>query len=106
MWITLRDFNSMMKNAKSGRKKRSVTGKRVASPDLCSVIVQKSCPPLPLWPESANIPHILLDGALTHMHTQFQELPTNTLSTEDADSPPPSRLLNAMVSAATFGLEE
>ena len=27
-WITFRDFNSMMKNAKSGRKKRSLTCKK------------------------------------------------------------------------------
>jgi hypothetical protein len=33
-WMTLRDCSSIMKNAKSGRKNRSVTGKRVARPDL------------------------------------------------------------------------
>jgi hypothetical protein len=79
-WITRRDLSWMMKNAKSGRKKRSVTGKRVASPDLCGVIVHKGCPPLSPWLRSTNSPHIFLDGALAHMNTQFQQFPTNPLS--------------------------
>ena len=81
---------SMMKNAKSGRKKRSVTGKRVASPDLCGVIMHKGCPLLASWLGSANIPHVLLNGSLADTNAQFQEFPTNPLSTEDADSPSPS----------------
>jgi hypothetical protein len=39
-WITRLDLRSMMTNAKSGRKKRSVTCKRVAGPDLCCVIAR------------------------------------------------------------------
>ncbi len=33
-WITLRECSSMMKKANSEWKKRSVTGRRVAGPDL------------------------------------------------------------------------
>src|SRR5215472_1038876 len=48
-WMTFRDLSSMMKNAKSGRKKRSVTRKRVTRPDICGVIVHKGCPLLASW---------------------------------------------------------
>jgi hypothetical protein len=79
-----------MTNAKSGRKKRSVTWKRVAGPDLCCVIAQESRPLLSLWLWWANPPYILLDGPLTHMNAQFQKFPTNPLGTEDGDSSSPS----------------
>src|SRR5438034_11155252 len=36
-WITFRDWRRVLKKAKSGRKKRSVTRKRVAGPDLGGV---------------------------------------------------------------------
>ena len=62
----------------------------VAGPDLGCVIAQEGRPLLSLWQWCANLPYILLDSALTHMNAEFQELPTNTLSTEDADSPSPS----------------
>src|SRR5258706_5564611 len=83
-WITLRDLCSMMKKAKSGRKKRSVTCKRVTSPDICRVITQKGRPLLSSWLGSANEPHVLLDGALADMNIQFQEFPTNPLSSPEA----------------------
>jgi hypothetical protein len=79
-WITLRDVSSMMKNAKSGRKKRSVIGKRVTSTDFCRGITHKGCPVLAFWLVCANGPHVLLDGSLAYMNAQFQEFPTNTLS--------------------------
>jgi len=81
--MTFRDLSSMMKNAKSGRKKRSVTRKRVASPDLCGVMVQKGGPPLYSWLRSANLPHVFLDGSLAHMNAEFQEFPMNPLSTPE-----------------------
>ena len=59
-------FRSMRKKAKSGRKKRSVIWKRVASPDLCCVIAQKGRPLLSSWLVGANLPHVLLDGSLAH----------------------------------------
>jgi hypothetical protein len=36
------------------------------------------------------MPHVLLDGTLTHMNAEFQQFPANPLSTEDADSLSPS----------------
>jgi hypothetical protein len=67
-----------------------VTGKRVASPDLCGMIVYKGCQLLASWLRSANIPHVLLNGSLAYTNAEFQQFPSNPLSTEDADSPSPS----------------
>jgi len=56
IWITFRDFSSMRKKAKSGRKKRSVTCKRIAGPNLCRMIAQEGLPGLSTswkWRESA-----------------------------------------------------
>jgi len=53
----------------------------VTRPDLCGVAVQKGRPFLAWWMVSANVPHVLLDSTLTHMHPQFQQFPTNALST-------------------------
>ena len=103
-WITRLELSSMMTNACERSKEEIRHLQEVASPDLGCVIVQEGRPLLSSWLGCANLPHILLGSALTHMHAEFQELPTNTLSTQDADSPSPSRLFNAMVSAATFGL--
>jgi hypothetical protein len=44
----------------------------VASPDLCGVIVYNGCPLLASWLGSANSPHVLLNGSLAHMNTEFQ----------------------------------
>jgi len=79
-----------MKKAKSGRKKRSVTGKRVAGPDICRVSAQKGRPLLSSGLQGANVPHVLLNGPLAHVNVQFQEFATNPFSAEDADSSPPS----------------
>jgi hypothetical protein len=73
MWITFRDFSSMRKNAKSGRKNRSVTWRRVTRPDLCGVVAQKSHPPLASWLVGANSSHVLLDGSLADPQAQFEE---------------------------------
>jgi len=56
----------------------------VASPDICRVITQKGRPLLSSWLGSANEPHVLLDGALADMNIQFQEFPTNPLSSPEA----------------------
>jgi hypothetical protein len=51
--------SSILKNAKSGRKKRSVTCKRVARPDLGGVVMQKGCPHPASWLLCAGSPHVL-----------------------------------------------
>ncbi len=86
-WMTLRDCNSMKKKAKSGRKNRSLTGKRVAGPDLCGVSAQKRAPLLPSWLLGANLPHIFLDRALADAKAQFQEFPANALGTPESILP-------------------
>jgi hypothetical protein len=62
----------------------------VTVPDLCGVITHKGCPCLSCWLVCANLPHVLLDGSLADMNIQFQQFPTNTLSSEDADCSSPS----------------
>src|SRR5215470_15308099 len=47
--MTLRVLSSMRKKAKSGRKNRSVTGKRVTGPDLSCMVTQKRAPLLTSW---------------------------------------------------------
>ncbi len=89
-WITRRVLRRVRKKAKSGRKKRSVTGKRVTGPDLCCVVVQERCPLLSTWSWCVNMSHVLLDGPLAHVHAKFQKFSTNPLSTEDGDSSLPS----------------
>src|SRR5215471_20168620 len=41
-WVTRRVLRRVRKKAKSGRKNRSVTGKRVTGPDVRCVIAQRS----------------------------------------------------------------
>jgi len=48
------------------------------------VIAQEGRPLLSSWLWGANLPHVLLDGALTHMYAQFQQFPTNPLSTPES----------------------
>jgi hypothetical protein len=48
------------------------------------MIVQKGCPPLSSWLRSANISHVLLDGALADMHAQFQEFSANPFCTPES----------------------
>jgi hypothetical protein len=96
----------VLKKAKSGRKNRSVAGKRVTGPDVRGVSAQKCAPLLPSWRLCANRPHGLLNGALAHVDAQFQEFTPYAFSTKDADCSSPSRLLKASISAATFGVGE
>ena len=79
-----------MTNARERSKEEIRHLKEVAGPDLCCMIAQKGRPLLSLWLWCANLPSILLDSALTHMHAEFQKFPTNPLGTEDADSSSPS----------------
>jgi hypothetical protein len=57
----------------------------VASPNICRVIVQKGRPTLSSCWWCTNLPHVLLDGSFTDMHTQFQQFAADPLSTEDGD---------------------
>ena len=78
-WMTFRDFSSMMKKAKSGRKKRSVTCKKIAGPYLCRMIAQKGFPVLSTRSFWTDLLHILLDGPFTHSNIQLEKFPTDAL---------------------------
>ena len=80
-WITFRDAQFDDEERKEWSKEEIGYLQKVASPDLRCVSMHKCCPLLPSWLGSTNIPHVLLDGTLTHMHTQFQEFPANTFCT-------------------------
>ena len=75
----------------------------VTGPDLPCVVVQERRPLLPYWSWCVNMSHVLLDSSLAHPNAQFQEFSTNTLSAQSRFIAAIS-LINAMVSAATFGL--
>jgi hypothetical protein len=62
----------------------------IAGPDIRRVIVQKGRPLLPSWLWCADGAHILLNGALADMKTEFQQFLSDTLSAEDGDSSLPS----------------
>jgi hypothetical protein len=64
--------NSMMKKAKSERKKRSVTCKRITRPYLCRMIVQAYSPGLSTNSFGSNVLHIFLDGPFTYQYTQLE----------------------------------
>jgi hypothetical protein len=93
--------SSMMKKAKSGRKKRSVTCKRITSPyprHLCRTIAEKSLPLLSTWPFSTNVPHILLNSSSTYSNIQLEKLAPNALRSEDGDCLLPSAPIKLIVS--------
>ena len=55
----------------------------VTGPDIRRVIAEKRAPLLTSWLVGANRPHVLLDGALTHVYPQFQQFPANALSSPE-----------------------
>ncbi len=78
-WITFRECSSMMKKAKSEWKKRSVTGRRVARPDMLSMSLQKCAPSLSSWLGGADLPHILLNGPLAEADAQLEQFASDPL---------------------------
>jgi hypothetical protein len=79
-----------MKKAKSERKKRSVTGRGVAGPDLLSMVMQKGRPRLASWPGSTDLPHVLLNGAFRKVKAQIEQFAPDPLCSEDGGCPLPS----------------
>jgi hypothetical protein len=69
-----------MKNAKSGRKKRSVTCKK-SHAQICPAWLREiGRPLLASWLVGANSSHILLDSAFADAKAEFQQFPTNPFS--------------------------
>jgi hypothetical protein len=83
-WITLRECHSMMKNAKSERKKRSVTGRRVAGPDLFRMSVQESGPVLSFSSRCANSSYVLLNCPLADVNAHLEHFTTDALRSPEA----------------------
>ncbi len=52
----------------------------VTGPDIFGVVAQERRPILPSWSWCAHGSHVLLNGPLAHMHAEFQQFPTNPLS--------------------------
>jgi hypothetical protein len=76
------DFSSMMKKAKSERKKRSGTRKKSQAPHprhLRRMIAQERFPVLSRGSFWTNLPHILLDRPFTHLNIQLEKLTPNAL---------------------------
>src|SRR5215472_5358908 len=65
---------------KERSKKQIGDLEEVTGPDLCGVSAQKGGPLLASWLMPANTSHILLDRALADAQSQFQQFPTNALS--------------------------
>jgi hypothetical protein len=91
-WITLRECSSIMKKANNERKKRSVTGRRVAGPDLLSMRAEEGLPGLPTWPGGAHGSHVLLNGALADAYPQLEQFALDALCSPE--SVVPGHLLN------------
>jgi len=70
-WMTWRDFSSMIKKAKSKRKKRSGTCKKIAGPHPCRMITQKRLPVLSPRCCAASLVHVFLNGPFTHSDIQL-----------------------------------
>ncbi len=68
-WITLHDGSSMMKKAKSERKNRSVTCRRIAGPDIPGMMVKEGRPVLPMWSSRVHLSHVFLNGAFAVSNT-------------------------------------
>ena len=49
----------------------------IASPHVLCVIAQECRPVLSCWSRDANVSHIFLDGPLTHVNIQLEQLPTD-----------------------------
>ncbi len=63
----------MMKKAYSDRKSQSVTGRRVAGPDLFGMSVEEGVPVLSPWPGRAHLSHVFLDRAFADAQTQLEQ---------------------------------
>jgi len=56
----------------------------ITGPDSCLMIAQKGSPSLSSWLGCSNSSHVLLDRSLAHMNAEFQQFPTNSLSTPES----------------------
>lgn len=50
-------------------------------PDSFRMIAKKGRPGLPSWMQHTSLLHVLLDGSLTHAHTQLEQFATHAFST-------------------------
>src|SRR5215471_10103189 len=91
-WITLRDWSSMRKKAKSGRKKRSVTGKRVTRPNLSCVVARDRSPTSDLVAGVSKLLACTSGSCVCHLKVvlvtdakaQFQQFPPDPFSAPES----------------------
>jgi hypothetical protein len=89
-WITRRVLSEGVEEREERSKEEISHLQEVTGPDVHCVVVQERRPLLSSWSWCVNMWHVLLDGALAHLHAEFQQFSTNPLSTEDGDSSLPS----------------
>lgn len=102
--ITRLDLRRVLKKAKSGRKKRSVTGKRVTGPDVRRMIVQERRPILPTWLVARELVSCISEWCACIHEYRVSIIHPGYAQPLRVDSSLPSRLLKATVSGATFGV--
>src|SRR2546430_7966094 len=73
-----------MKKTKSGRKKRSVTCKRITGPYLCRMIAEKGPPSLSTGAFWMDLLQILPNSPFTHMKLQLEQFPTDALCSPES----------------------
>jgi hypothetical protein len=52
---------------------------KITGPDFSSMIAEERRPLLPAWAREANVPHVFLDGPLTHANIQLEQLASDAL---------------------------
>ena len=82
-WIRLACLEIDEEEGKERPKEKVSHLQEVTGPDIRRVIAEKRAPLLTSWLVGANRPHVLLDGALTHVYPQFQQFPANALSSPE-----------------------
>jgi hypothetical protein len=94
----------VLKNAKSGRKRRSVTWRRITGPHVFCMMAQERSPALPSRLCGAHIPHLLLKSSFPHPNIQLEQLATNALSSQDGGCllPSPSSKESSRTKASAF----
>jgi len=104
-WITFRDFSSMMKNTKSGRKKRSVTCKK-SQAQICAAWLCKKV--AHFWPLGWGVRPFLMYFWIVRLQTRMPSFNNSPriLSAPQSRFSFAISLINAIVSAATLGLCE
>src|SRR5215469_12058712 len=72
---------------KQGAKEEVGDLQEITGPDVFGMIVQEGLPGLSSWPCGTDLPHVLLNGPLADVDSQFEQFATNTLCSPQAIVP-------------------